>query len=112
VSSSVDSPLVRQLTIADLTAIVEPQEAVSAELPVGFIRSKTETEVRAYLDRTLGLTCGIVEGAAGSPGQERWGTDSSYLSATALCSSREITRTTGHRITRYMSAASTIGVAL
>jgi hypothetical protein len=34
-STTANSPPVRQLTVADLTAIVELQEAVTAEPPVG-----------------------------------------------------------------------------
>jgi GNAT superfamily N-acetyltransferase len=52
---------VRQLTVADLTDIIELQEAVTAGLPVGFIRSKTESELLAYLDGTLGVAYGVVE---------------------------------------------------
>jgi len=47
-----------------LTDIVELQATVTAELPVGFIRSKAESELRAYLDGTLGVAYGIAEGTA------------------------------------------------
>ena len=56
------SPFVRQLKVADLSAIVGLQETVTAELPVGFVRSKTESEFRTYLDGTRGIAYGIVEG--------------------------------------------------
>jgi hypothetical protein len=55
------SPLVRPLTVADLTDIVELQDAVTADLPVGFIRAKTEDELRAYLNGTRGVAYGIIE---------------------------------------------------
>jgi hypothetical protein len=63
-STTVDSPFVRQLTAADLPAMVALQEAITAGLPVGFVRSKTESEVYAYLDGTHGVAYGIVEGRA------------------------------------------------
>lgn len=63
-STIADSPLVRRLTVADLTDVVEIQKAVTDELPVGFIRSRTESELRAYLDGTLGVAYGVVDGAA------------------------------------------------
>lgn len=63
-NTTADSLLVRQLTVADLTDIVDLQETVTAGLPVGFIRAKTESELRGYLDGTLGVAYGIVEGAA------------------------------------------------
>jgi hypothetical protein len=46
-STTADSPFVRQLTVTDLPGMVALQEAVTAKLPVGFVRSKTESEVRA-----------------------------------------------------------------
>jgi hypothetical protein len=58
------APLVRQLTIADLTGSLELQAAVGTGLPEGFIRLKGEGELRAYLDGTLGVAYGIVERAA------------------------------------------------
>jgi uncharacterized protein YqjF (DUF2071 family) len=63
-STTADSPFVRQLTVTDLSAMVALQEAVTAKLPVGFVRSKTESEVRAYLDGTHGIAYGMVEGSA------------------------------------------------
>jgi len=60
--TTADSHLVKQLAVDDLTAIVELQESVTADLPAGFIRSKTESELRAYLDGTLGIAYGIFEG--------------------------------------------------
>src|SRR5262245_469008 len=59
-----DSPCVRQLKVADLSAVVALQEAVTAELPVGFVRSKAESEFCAYLDSTRGIAYGIVKGNA------------------------------------------------
>lgn len=58
------SPRVRQLTVADLTDIVELRRAVTAELPLGYIRSKTESDLRSYLDGTLGAAYGVCEGDA------------------------------------------------
>ena len=55
--------LARQLTIADLTGSLELQAAVGDELPAGFMRLKSERELRAYLDGTLGVAYGIVERA-------------------------------------------------
>lgn len=63
-STIADSPFVRLLTVADLPAMVALQKAVTAKLPAGFVRSKTESEVRAYLDDTHGVAYGIVEGSA------------------------------------------------
>ena len=63
-STIADSPFVRLLTVADLPAMVALQKAVTAKLPAGFVRSKTESEVRAYLDGTHGVAYGIVEGSA------------------------------------------------
>ena len=54
----------RQLTIADLPEALELQAAVGNGLPEGFIRLKSEGELRAYLDGTLGVAYGIVERAA------------------------------------------------
>jgi hypothetical protein len=62
-STIADSPFVRLLTVADLPAMVALQKAVTAKLPAGFVRSKTESEVRAYLDGTHGVAYGIVEGS-------------------------------------------------
>jgi hypothetical protein len=59
-----DSPFVRQLAVADLPAMAALREAVSAKLPVGFIRPKTESEMRGYLDGTRGVAYGIVDGDA------------------------------------------------
>ena len=39
-----DFSLVRQLTVATLSEIVELQETVAAGRPVGFIRSKTDSQ--------------------------------------------------------------------
>jgi hypothetical protein len=63
-SITADSRIVRQLTLADLPAMVALREAVNAKLPAGFISSKIESEVRAYLDGTHGVAYGIVEGGA------------------------------------------------
>jgi hypothetical protein len=41
--------------------MVALQEAVIADLPVGFVRSKAESEFRAFLDGTRGISYGIVE---------------------------------------------------
>ena len=54
----------RQLTVADLPQIAELQAAVTAGLTAGFIRSKSESELRANLDGTLGAAYGIVEAGA------------------------------------------------
>ena len=63
-STTANSPFARQLTVADLPAMSALQETITAGLPVGFVRSKTESEVRAYLDGTHGVAYGIVEGRA------------------------------------------------
>jgi hypothetical protein len=63
-STTANAQFVRQFTVADLPAMVALQEAVTAKLPVGFIRSKTESEVHAYLDGTHGVAFGIVEDSA------------------------------------------------
>lgn len=63
-STSADSPVVRPLTVADLTDIVELQKTVAPRLPAGFVRFKSESELRLYLDGTLGVAYGVVEGAA------------------------------------------------
>jgi ribosomal protein S18 acetylase RimI-like enzyme len=57
-------PLVRRLTPVDLPAALELQEAASAGLPAGFVRSRSDDDLRAYLDRTLGVAYGILEGTA------------------------------------------------
>ena len=62
--TTAESPFVRQLTLADLPAMVALREAVNAKVPAGFLRSKTESEIRAYLDGTHGVAYGIVEGSA------------------------------------------------
>lgn len=63
-STRTDSPPVRRLTVADLADVVEIQKGVTDGLPVGFIRSRTESELRAYLDGTLGVAYGVVDGTA------------------------------------------------
>jgi GNAT superfamily N-acetyltransferase len=55
-------PLVRQLTVADLAAAVELQALITAGLPAGFIWPRTDRELGAYLDGTLGVAYGITEG--------------------------------------------------
>jgi GNAT superfamily N-acetyltransferase len=54
----------RQLAIADVADVLELQASVGTGLPAGFVRSKTEVELRAYLDGALGVAYGIVERAA------------------------------------------------
>ena len=54
-STTANSPFARQLTVADLPAMSALQETITAGLPVGFVRSKTESEVRAYLDGAHGV---------------------------------------------------------
>ena len=51
----------RLLTIDDLPHIIELQRAVAAELPEGYIRPKTESDLRAYLDGPLGAAYGVVQ---------------------------------------------------
>jgi hypothetical protein len=57
-------PRLRQLTPADLARMVELQAAVTAGLPAGFIRPKTARDLASFVDGTLGVAYGIVEGAA------------------------------------------------
>jgi hypothetical protein len=59
-ATTAHSPFVRQLTTADLPDIVKLHEAVVEQLPAGFIRPKTENELRSYLDGTLGVAYGII----------------------------------------------------
>jgi hypothetical protein len=59
-TTTAHSPFVRQLTTADLPDIVKLHEAVSGPLPAGFIRPKTEDELRSYLDGTLGVAYGVI----------------------------------------------------
>jgi hypothetical protein len=61
VPSTSAAALVRRLAIGDLTGSLDLQAAVGDGLPAGFIRPKTEEELRAYLDGTLGVAYGIVE---------------------------------------------------
>src|SRR5262245_27657337 len=61
--STANSFFVKQLKVTDLSAMVAIQEAVTADLPMGFVRSKAESEFRAYLDGTRGIAYGIVEGS-------------------------------------------------
>ncbi|MFO1351167.1 MAG: hypothetical protein U1F68_11055 [Gammaproteobacteria bacterium] len=63
-TAAADTPLMKRLTVTDLEAIVALQEAVRAGLPLGFIRSKDASELRAYLDDTLGVAYGIAEEGA------------------------------------------------
>lgn len=58
-----DPARVRPLTITDLADILELQATVTAELPLGFIRRKTEPELSLYLNGTLGVAYGIFERA-------------------------------------------------
>ena len=44
----------RLLTIDDLPHIIELQRAVAAELPEGYIRPKTESDLRAYVEGPIG----------------------------------------------------------
>jgi GNAT superfamily N-acetyltransferase len=53
-------PRVRRLSAADLDAVDALQRQVGADLPAGFMRSKGEHELMAYLDGTHGRAYGIV----------------------------------------------------
>ena len=63
-NATADLPVVTQLRVADLARIAALQDAVTEVLPVGFIRSKTESELLTYLDGTQGAAYGLVEGTA------------------------------------------------
>jgi GNAT superfamily N-acetyltransferase len=63
-SISASLPRVRQLTRADLSGILELQQAVAADLPAGFQRPRTASELEAYLDGRRGVAYGIGEGGA------------------------------------------------
>lgn len=63
-NSTAHSPCPRRLTPDDLPDLIELHKAVSAGLPAGFIQSRTEDELRAYLDGQRGVAYGIVEGKA------------------------------------------------
>lgn len=58
---TIQPPLIRKLTLADLTRIVQLQQAVTAELPPGYIFPKTESDLGTYLDGTLGVAYGVFE---------------------------------------------------
>src|SRR5262249_17040541 len=62
--SSMDSTLVRRLAPDDLTKILELQQVVTARLSTGFLRLKSETDLRAFLDGTRGVAYGMMEGSA------------------------------------------------
>ena len=57
-------PRARQLTPADLGAILVLQQSVLADLPPGFVRPRTERDWASYLDGTRGVAYGISAGAA------------------------------------------------
>ncbi len=59
-SITVDPPLVRQLTSADLTDIIQLQETVTRA--PGRLYPLQDRELCAYLDGTLGVAYGIAEG--------------------------------------------------
>jgi hypothetical protein len=62
VTTTASTSFVRQLTLPKLPDIVELHEAVSKPLPVGFVRPKTQNELRSYLKGKAGVTYRIVGG--------------------------------------------------
>jgi hypothetical protein len=56
--------ILERLETTDLANVLALQDAVSAGLPPGFIRGKSKSELRSYLDGTLGVAYGIVEEGA------------------------------------------------
>lgn len=52
----------RLLTVADLPAAVALQRHVESDLPAGFIRGKTESELAAYLGGVVGVAYGVCSG--------------------------------------------------
>lgn len=57
--STMNDPLVRQLSIADLPAMIRLRAVVAAGLPNGFLWPKTESQLGTYLDGTAGAAFGI-----------------------------------------------------
>jgi GNAT superfamily N-acetyltransferase len=54
----------RRLAVPDLAEVVAIQEAVTAALPQGYVRKKSEADLREYLDGSVGLAYGIGAPAA------------------------------------------------
>ncbi len=53
-------PRLRRLAVDDLAAVVALHDLVAAPLPVGFVRSRSASDLLAYLDGRLGVAYGIV----------------------------------------------------
>lgn len=54
---------VRQLEPADLPAFVDLQQAVCTTVADGFVRAKSDAQLAAYLDGSIGLAFGITDGS-------------------------------------------------
>jgi hypothetical protein len=57
-------PRARQLAPADLNGLLDLQQAVAADLPAGFLRPRSASELAGYLDGTRGVAYGISDGGA------------------------------------------------
>jgi GNAT superfamily N-acetyltransferase len=58
------STQVRELTASDLDDVLRIQELVTRDLPPGFLWPRSEQELRAYLDGTVGVAYGVAEDGA------------------------------------------------